>query len=292
MDEGTPLVSVIIPFRGRFALVAEALRSLRIDDHPDMEVVLVDDASEPPATLDRFGVVPNERVRLIRTEKNLGGGGARNLGIDASRGRWIAFLDSDDVWIPEEISTRLRLCVEDRHSVVYGRVRAVGLGKERLLPDRAPRSGETLQDYLFLHHGLIQTSTIMLRAEVAKQVRFDDFLRKHQDLDFCLRLESRGHEFHYCDRVLAEWRIDPREDRTTLGVNPEASLSWVRSRKQELTLRCRLAFLVHQVVPQWLRSGRLLVPLATLLAAMACFSVTPPVAARVLKWGVASRCRP
>ncbi len=293
MAEIDPLISVVIPFRGRFDLVAEALHSIRKHPSKRMEILLVDDGSVPPAELNNLGVDGDEQVCLLRSETNVGGGAARNIGIDAAKGKWIAFLDSDDVWISEEMQIRFQLsesadvgCV-----AIFGRVKVVGQGKPRILPDRGPKPGESMSDYLFLHHGLIQTSTVMVRADIAKKIRFDDKLRKHQDLDFCLRLEDAGHGIQFCEHVLAEWRIDMRPDRTTLKSDPAVSLAWIRSRKGTLSLRSRLAFQVHQVVPQWLRAGKLLAPTVTLLAAAVCSSVSPINAARIFKWGILSRCR-
>lgn len=294
MSSSYPCLSVVIPFHGRFEQVNEAARSASGFGDPRIEVLLVDDASSPRAQLSDFDVSELSNIRLLRTEKNLGGGGARNLAIDAARGAWIAFLDSDDVWPPDGWQIRLKLCEElgDETVAIYGQASVVGISEARTLPIRGPDKGGLIAKYLFVQHGLIQTSTLMVPASVAKTVRFDDGLRKHQDLDFCLRLEEAGVGFKFLEQPFAEWRIDFRPDRTTLRVAPEESLLWIRRWKHRVPFRCRMGFVAHQIVPQWLRSGRLLIPIGALVLSSIVFAVSPLDVARIMKWGVKSRCRP
>jgi glycosyltransferase involved in cell wall biosynthesis len=107
---GAPLVSVIVPTRDRPALLAEALASLRTQSVADFECIVVDDAGNEPAAL------PDDaRFRLVRRPEAGGPAQARNTGIEHARGRCVAFLDDDDVYLPE----RLALGVEAlRHAPV------------------------------------------------------------------------------------------------------------------------------------------------------------------------------
>ena len=91
------LLSVVLPVFNRQELAERALRSALVQDVADMEVVVVDDGSEPPFCLP-VDLASHPKIRVIRQDKNLGESGARNAGVDAARGEWIAFLDSDDYW--------------------------------------------------------------------------------------------------------------------------------------------------------------------------------------------------
>src|SRR5687767_9024 len=99
-NEGS-LVSVIVPYHNEGELLTRALASIAEQTHRGpIEVVVVDDASEVrPAVPDGLGMP----VRLVRAERNLYAGGARNLGIRESRGEFVAFLDADDVYLPEKL---------------------------------------------------------------------------------------------------------------------------------------------------------------------------------------------
>jgi glycosyltransferase involved in cell wall biosynthesis len=89
----------VIPTYGRPEFLAEALASVLAQTYADFECVVVDDASPEPA------VLPDDpRVRLVRRERNGGPPAARNTGIDNARGRYIAFLDDDDVWCADRLA--------------------------------------------------------------------------------------------------------------------------------------------------------------------------------------------
>jgi glycosyltransferase involved in cell wall biosynthesis len=98
----SPLVSVIVPTRDRPALLAEALASLQAQSVADFECIVVDDAGTQPAAL------PDDaRFRQVRRAQAGGPAQARNTGIEHARGRWVAFLDDDDVYVPERLALGL-----------------------------------------------------------------------------------------------------------------------------------------------------------------------------------------
>lgn len=102
------LISVIIPVHNRPEGAARALASaLAHDDLGErrLEAILVDDASDPLLTLDQ----DDARVRIVRLDKNAGPAAARNAGIEAAQGDIIAFLDSDDLWLPGKLAAQLAL---------------------------------------------------------------------------------------------------------------------------------------------------------------------------------------
>ncbi len=102
-----PLVSVILPTHNRPGLLSEALDSLIRQTVTDMEVVIVDDASTPPASLD------DPRSRIIRHDISLGGAAAKNTGIHNASGKVLAFLDDDHLYAPRYLERALE--VLDHH---------------------------------------------------------------------------------------------------------------------------------------------------------------------------------
>src|SRR5258708_8712103 len=101
-----PLVSVIIPVYNREHCVKRAIDSVTAQTFKDFEVVVVDDGSKDGSVeiLKSYG----DSIHLI-CQKNAGAGTARNVAIRAARGRWIAFLDSDDAWRPEKLECQMQL---------------------------------------------------------------------------------------------------------------------------------------------------------------------------------------
>ena len=100
-----PRVSVIIPTFNRAAPVREAVASVLAQTCRDFELLVVDDGSTD-ATLEALASFFGE-IRLLRTSRRRGVSAARNLGAAASRGEWLAFLDSDDMWLPEKLARQL-----------------------------------------------------------------------------------------------------------------------------------------------------------------------------------------
>jgi glycosyltransferase involved in cell wall biosynthesis len=107
----TPLLSVVIPTWNRAQLVREAIRSALVQREGEVEIIVVDDASTDAtaALLEReFG----DRVCVLRLEHRRGPGGARNAGAHLARGEFVAFLDSDDVWLPGKLEAELEVLVQ------------------------------------------------------------------------------------------------------------------------------------------------------------------------------------
>src|SRR4051812_10893238 len=94
-----PMFSVIVPTYGRPAFLADALASVLGQTFDDFECIVVDDASPEPVS-----VPSDSRIRVVTRDANGGPPAARNTGIAVARGRYVAFLDDDDVWLPHRLA--------------------------------------------------------------------------------------------------------------------------------------------------------------------------------------------
>ena len=103
-----PLVSVVLPTHNRKFFLEIAIRSVLEQTERNIELIVVDDASTDGTSelLNQLASLDN-RIKLLRNDKSLGGGGARNIGIAASSGEWVAFLDDDDEWLPTKLNRQL-----------------------------------------------------------------------------------------------------------------------------------------------------------------------------------------
>lgn len=185
-----PLISMIIPTHNRAELLQEALDSVYaqegVGEQFEMEIIVIDDASSD-ATPEIMRQNPG--VRYIRLETNLGASAARNAGIRASKGKYVAFLDDDDLCLPHRLKTHVPILEENpKVGVVYGQLHSTGEGEDQLWPDatRAP-SGSVFP--AFLMEEFIIPASVMIRREAFEVAGyFDENLGTMEHYDMFLRL--------------------------------------------------------------------------------------------------------
>ena len=231
-----PFFSVIIPVYNRAAALARAIESVRAQTCQDFEIVVVDDGSSdnPRAVLDK---IRDGRIRYLRQE-NQGGGMARNTGINAARGRFIAPLDSDDVFLPLHLE-RMRLLLDGKENVVgYARV-LVNRGDERtfLKPPRAIGANEDMAEYLLCERGFVPTITIVVERETAQRVRYHPKLRAAEDTDFAIRLALEGCRFEMTAEPGAVWNDFNDPGRASAYNRADQFGAWLEEMQPHLTAR-------------------------------------------------------
>ena len=163
-----PLVSVIIPSRNRAKLLREALTSVFAQEGAgeqfEMEVVVIDDASsdDTPEVVRHFPA-----VHYLRFDTNQGASGARNAGILAIKGKYIAFLDDDDIWFPHRLKAHVPLIeAHPEVGVLYGQVKITGETTHlEAWPEWAP-SGRVFEDFLTRTDDFMHPDAMLVRREV------------------------------------------------------------------------------------------------------------------------------
>jgi glycosyltransferase involved in cell wall biosynthesis len=243
MPGPAPRFSIVVPVYNRASSIEPTLRSVQAQSYADFECIIVDDGSSDAellrAVVEGFG---DTRFRYVWQE-NGGGGAARNAGIAAARGDYVAFLDSDDLFLPDKLSILAQQLTDQPDVAFYTRA-LVDRGNDRYWarPDRAIRLGEDMGEYLFVHNQFIQTSTIVLPRAAAQQVRFDPSLRKGQDLDFCLRLHGAGIRFRMVEPALTIWYDVTEHNRTSRHAGHEAPAAWLARSDHLLTRRAAAGY--------------------------------------------------
>ena len=179
-----PIVSVIIPAYNRSSTIARSVESALAQTFHDLEVIVVDDGSSD-TTRDVVQSIPDERLRLICHEMNLGAAAARNTGMKAATGRFIAWLDSDDEWQPDKL--RIQIETLDRAA---SDVKACYCAHERVEQGRMrihlPRQNDRKK--LFLGCDLGPGTTLLFERTVLDEVGYlDKSLGRYEDWDWLLR---------------------------------------------------------------------------------------------------------
>jgi glycosyltransferase involved in cell wall biosynthesis len=188
-----PEVTVVIPTHSRWDMLSTAAlpAALRQEDI-DLEVVVVDDGSTD-ATAVGLVRLEDPRLRVVRHDRPRGVAQARNAGIAAARGEWVALLDDDDVWAPRKLRTQLDAAAAGRAVFAYGG--AAALAEDRTwVYSLAPAEPDTLASVLLERNVLWGgCSNVLVRADVVRQLGgFDEHLFQLTDWDLWIRLSQAG----------------------------------------------------------------------------------------------------
>jgi len=193
-----PLVSVVVPVFNRETLILRCLASIQRQTWQDWEAIIVDDGS-----LDGTGRVveglarEDSRITLIRLNTNRGAQAARNVGIRTSRGQWVAFLDSDDQFIPQSLHLRLTAAGETGSPVVHSDCLALkGDGSTRRYGVK-PLSGRVYSD-LLKGEGPVFPALLVMRSALERIGLLDERVVAFQEWDTAIRL-ARHYEFTFVD---------------------------------------------------------------------------------------------
>lgn len=217
-----PQVSVIIPAYQIADFVAETLDSVFAQTFQNYEVIIVNDGS-----LDSPELIKNlepffDQIIYVEQE-NCGASMARNLAICLSRGELLAFLDGDDVWLPDFLSSQIQFLETNELEMIYCDAELFGdsVKKGANYSDESPSNGAVTPASLLGGTCNVITSGTILRKKVFSAVKmFDISLRRMQDFDLWFRLAKSGAKIGYQKKVLLKYRV--RNDSLS-GTNVERS---------------------------------------------------------------------
>lgn len=201
------MISIVVPVYNAESYIKKTIEMVRRQTYTDWELILVDDAS----TDNSVGVIeeelvsqPDERIRLVRKEKNVGAANARNTGVDLAAGRYLAYLDADDVWIADKLQKELQFMQEQKVGFVFtgyefGDEEANGTGKVVHVP-------EQLTYRQALSRTVIFTTTVLFDTELIPKelIRMPDV--KSEDTATWWQILRNGYTAYGMDEVTAIYR--------------------------------------------------------------------------------------
>ncbi len=244
------LVSAVIPTLARPECVVRAVQSALAQSYAPLEVIVVVDGPDE-ATQQSLGKIFDPRLKVIALRENAGGAEARNIGVRAASGEWIAFLDDDDEWLPPKLERQMRTVLESsvKYPVISSRLIA-----ERILPRRIYRPGGDISEYLFCRRsfcygeGMLQTSTLLAKRELLLEVPFQKDLKRHQDWDWLLRVAGRSDvEMRMLPDALTRMTAQTGASVSTSG-DWRISLEWARSRREQMSAKAYSFFITTECV--------------------------------------------
>lgn len=201
-----PLVSIIIVTYNYEKYIRYAIESAMMQNYPNSEIIVVDDGS----TDNTEGVISSYLDKITYIKKENGGvASARNVGVKASKGKYISFLDADDLWIHDKIQLQVNYMEHNKHIMVCSGDTASFNEKEvfqkSMKKDLKVYEGKIF-DKLLIQNFVINITT-MIRKEVLEEVGlYDEELKIAEDYNLYLRIAMKNHSFGFIDKVLAKRR--------------------------------------------------------------------------------------
>jgi teichuronic acid biosynthesis glycosyltransferase TuaG len=205
----SPTFSVIVPVYNLAKLIAETLDSVFNQTFADYEVILVNDGSSDSAELEEILQSYQDKIVYIKQE-NAGAATARNTAILNARGKYLAFLDGDDVWFPKYLEKQLKFIEQNGFDLVYCDAEFFGekLYKAKTYFRQTQSFGEvSTKNLLVGNTNLITSGTIVLREKLLKYGLFDNNFHRNEDYDMWFRLIKNGVKANYQTEVLLKYRI-------------------------------------------------------------------------------------
>lgn len=212
MQAETNDISVVIPYYNRERYIDDAVQSVLAQTLKPLEIIIVNDCSHPASRryLDRYADV----CRIVDLPVNVGLAGARNAGVEHARGEFIAFLDDDDLWLPEKLEVQRRYMDEHPNcSIVHTAAWFFyGDGSQEYYK-RFYSSPMTLAQALMnAYWAIIQTT--LIRREILRSVSFDPSFRECEDREFIIRCSAAGYRIEGIDQPLIRLRREGQDGLT------------------------------------------------------------------------------
>jgi glycosyltransferase involved in cell wall biosynthesis len=256
MNESEPRhITAVIPTWRRADFVVRAVRSALSQTYANIEAVVVVDGPDEE-TVQTLQALEEPRLRVIALAENVGGSEARNIGIRAARGSWIALLDDDDEWLPEKLTKQMAaqasLSTRQNCLITCRRIERRSGHADVIAPRRLRRKDEDVSEYMFYTEDGNkpicgpQTSGFLGTKELFLRVPFSKGLKCHQDWDWYLRAMDDSETVSFMvDEPLYIMNVEPARPRVTEIARWEISLDWVDSRKHLLTARAYTSFVIN-----------------------------------------------
>ena len=208
-EQKSPAVSVVIPvYLSRY--LRAAIDSVLAQTFGDFEIIVVDDGSPDPLEVEGWPAVDRDQLHYLRQE-NQGPAAARNTGIRAARGRFVAFLDADDTWEPTYLEEQIATLTRDGgFDLVYCNALMIGQSeadRRRLMESRPSRGLVTCTSLLREEFPVFLSGVVARREQILEAGLFDERFVHGEDFDLWLRMLKTGARMGFQPRVLLNRRL-------------------------------------------------------------------------------------
>lgn len=203
-DMKAPLVTVITPAYNAECFIKETIDSVLAQSMSDWEMIVIDDGSaDHTRDIVSAYAQTDSRIRLVVNESNMGVARTRNRGLELFRGRYVAFLDSDDYWEPQMLEKMVARAEETGADIIYCSYALVDEAGKKVCNDFIVPSATTFEESII--RSVITCSTVLITGDLAKDNRFPVNMY-HEDIAMWFRILRDGGTACGVTEVLAAYR--------------------------------------------------------------------------------------
>ena len=200
------LVSIITPMYNSKKFIESAINSVSIQTYHNWEMIIIDDGStDNSVELVKALEKDDKRLRMIVQESNKGSAYARNTGIKNARGRYIAFLDSDDLWVAEKLENQLKFMNEKNCALTFSSYQKINEKGEYLGQVDINTDAIVYNDLLKTNH--IGCLTAIFDTKLFGSKMYMPLIKKRHDHGLWLSILKQGHKAYGLEEVLGKYRI-------------------------------------------------------------------------------------
>ena len=197
------LVSVVIPYYKKRKYIKSSIQSVLKQTYKNFEIIIIYDDSN----LDDLKYILeikrlDKRIRVFRNKENKGVGLSRNYGIKKSRGKFIAFLDADDIWHPLKLSTQIEFMINNNFSITHTSYNIINEKNKKV----GTRFAKNLKFSDLIRSCDVGLSTVIIDKKLLDNLCFPN-LKTKEDYVLWLQLTKKGYEFKAFDEFLTDWRL-------------------------------------------------------------------------------------
>lgn len=220
------MVSVVIPTKDRSQELERAIGSVKSQNWPSVEILVVENNSIAPGLIEKLCLKLDVRYLTISGDCNANT--ARNLGWMHSKGEFVAFLDSDDEWLPDHLDSSIKVMENEKSDFLYSSAYVFDGEKTKIKSARSLEKNERPIDYLLgWRRGYAQTSSFILRKKIRSIVKWDETLKRNQDLQFFIDVISQV--------------------PTSCKISPDYIIHWLKGEERDFDLDSHLLFISKNI---------------------------------------------
>lgn len=250
MSTYPPFISVVVPWNSTESLLYRALESLHMQSYPHFEIIVVASGSAVERLMQVASDAALSECRfLISSKADISA--ARNVGIQAATGDWIAFLDVEDRFVRHKLERLAEVIQSNVADLLFSRgIRVLDMQTRTYYPRQLLQTNEDPGEYFFSRGANFSASAFAVRADFAKSLGFKENLKRFEAMDFVLRAHTAGTRIRMLAEPLYEWWDESEQDGPPSGrKDTEAMNAWAEAARPTLSDKAFYAFKARHVAP-------------------------------------------